>query len=67
MLLEKNSDIGCVYLHCNRCMLPGAVQLRFVDGEKWWVKDNGPIKSLTDLWDGMVFSQHSSAPFHHVL
>ena len=30
------------------------LQMRFVDGAKWWVRENGPIKSLTDLWDGTL-------------
>ena len=29
--------------------------MRFVDGEKWWVREDGPIKTLTDLWDGRDF------------
>ena len=39
----------------NTCILVGVVlQMRFVDGAKWWVRDDGPIKSLTDLWDGAL-------------
>ncbi|CAL5229700.1 g13072 [Coccomyxa viridis] len=35
-----------------RALTTIAYTMRFVDGAKWWVRENGPIKSLTDLWDG---------------
>lgn len=38
------------------------VQMRFVDGEKWWVREDGPIKLLTDLWDGALNPSAYAAP-----
>ncbi|CAK0784460.1 hypothetical protein CVIRNUC_007664 [Coccomyxa viridis] len=35
-----------------RALTTIAYTMRFVDGEKWWVREDGPIKTLTDLWDG---------------